>query len=288
MVKNDDTCYKIAEFALQSILYEAACFDKPGLVSPVSNGAHSDMDYFTFIDSTCSISKALKLCAEAGFSSDSPKEIFKNIRQIGIQGEKDMLTKTRGVNTHKGMLFLIGISCAAVSKCIYEKKNFICIEDIIKEMTEGIVEKELVRKVPNNEKNVSHGEKMFLIYGCKGIRGEIEEGLPIIFKNSLRYYEKNKELPQNDKLLQTLLYIMKLNEDTNILYRHSKEVLEEVKEKAACVLEAGGLYTSEGINLLNKMNYDFIERRISPGGSADLLAATVFFNLAKEYMAAIF
>lgn len=77
---------------------------------------------------------------------------------------------------------------------------------------------------------------------------------------------------------------MEYNDDTNILYRHSPEVLNKVKKTSRDVLSAGGLYTKQGKILLNKMNNDFIKAKISPGGSADLLAITVFFSLIKEYM----
>lgn len=285
MIINSNTYFKITEFALQAILYEASCCDKPGLVSPVSRGAHDDMDYFTFIDSTCSIAKTLNLCSSIGFSSRSIKEIFKAIRKEGISGEKEMLNKTGGVNTHKGMLFLMGICCSSVSKCIYEKKSFRCIKNIIKEMTKGICERELVNKKFVSNKSMSHGEKIYYKYGYKGVRGQVEEGLPLVLDIALNYYENNAELQKNDRLLQTLLYIMQYNDDTNILYRHSKEVLADVKEMAHTVLAAGGVYTEEGTILLNKMNMYFNKMKISPGGSADLLAITVFFSLVKGYMA---
>ena len=54
-----------------------------------------------------------------------------------------MFKITKGINTHKGMLFLIGTACAAIGKAIYEKKNFNQVQSIIKEMTKGIVQEEL-------------------------------------------------------------------------------------------------------------------------------------------------
>jgi len=138
-----DRAFIIGNFAVQAILYEVSCYPSPGLVSPISNGAHTDMDYFTFIDSTIALSKYFTLFAQQGLSEKTHKEIFKEIRKIGKDAEKEMFTKTNGINTHKGMLFLMGISCAAVGKAIYEKRDFTEIKDIIKSMTEGIVEEEL-------------------------------------------------------------------------------------------------------------------------------------------------
>ena len=38
----------IAETATYALLYEVALSPKPGLVDPISNGAHNDMDFQTF------------------------------------------------------------------------------------------------------------------------------------------------------------------------------------------------------------------------------------------------
>ncbi|MDP4107368.1 MAG: triphosphoribosyl-dephospho-CoA synthase, partial [Bacillota bacterium] len=106
--KNDQMINKISQeissFATQAMLYEVACYPSPGLVSPISNGAHKDMDFFTFIDSTSVLSKYLSLFVQEGFTDNSYKDIFNNIRTIGIEAENDMFSKTNGINTHKGML----------------------------------------------------------------------------------------------------------------------------------------------------------------------------------------
>ncbi|GAA3314249.1 hypothetical protein GCM10020331_006340 [Ectobacillus funiculus] len=70
------------------MLYEVACYPSPGLVSPISNGAHKDMDFLLFIDSTAVLSKYLSLFVQEGFTDNSYKDIFNNIRTIGIEAEK--------------------------------------------------------------------------------------------------------------------------------------------------------------------------------------------------------
>lgn len=42
--------------------------------------------------------------------------------------------------------------------------------------------------------------------------------------------------------------------------------------------------TVKGRRQINNMSKEFIQRNISPGGSADLLAVTVFMHLVQEYM----
>ena len=272
----------ISSLAIQAMIYEVSCYPSPGLVSPVSSGAHKDMNFFTFVDSTSVLSRYFTLFVQEGFSNKPYKEIFNSLREIGIKAEQDMFIKTKGINTHKGMLFLMGIACAAIGKTIYEKKSFKYIQNIIKEMTAGIVEKELI-SLKNTDAH-SHGEKLFLKYKTDGVRGEVERGIPIVFEFSLDFYKENSELSINDRLVHTLIGIMQICNDSTIIYRHSVEVLEEVKEEAQEIIAMGGMKTTKGRENINNLCTEFIERNISPGGSADLLGVTVFLSLVEEYM----
>ena len=284
----DDLAINIASLAVQAILYEASCNPSPGLVSRVSSGAHSDMDYFTFLDSTTSLINPLIHCAEAGLSSDSPVEIFRLIRRIGQLGEQQMFHKTAGVNTHKGTLFLMGICCAAGGKALHSGANFSSLQSIVQNMTEGLVESELSSRV-NELKNspasaLTHGERLFLTHKVEGIRGEVQRGLPTVFDFSLGFYKENHELSQNARLVQTLIGIMQFCEDSNILHRHSFAVLKEVQERAKQIISIGGMRTPAGIKAIEAMDEDFCRRKIAPGGSADLLGVTVFLHLFEGFM----
>lgn len=272
----------ISSFAVQAMIYEVSCYPSPGLVSPVSSGAHKDMNFFTFVDSTSVLSKYLTLFVQEGLTGKSNKEIFDSIRVIGVKAEKDMFLKTGGVNTHKGMLFLMGVACAAIGKAIYEKRDFKQVKSIIMEMTKGIVKSELFALKEKDK--LSHGEKLFLKYKTEGVRGEVERGMPTVFDFSLDFYKQNEDLSINDRLVHTLIGIMQICDDSTIIYRHSPEVLEEVKEKSKEIINLGGMRTSEGRESINKLCDEFIRRNISPGGSADLLGVTVFLYLVEEYM----
>lgn len=287
----DDQAINIASLAVQAILYEASCYPSPGLVSKVSSGAHNDMDYFTFLDSATALISPLIHCAEAGFSPDSPKEIFEQIRQIGLQGERQMFYKTRGVNTHKGTLFLMGVCCAAGGKALHSGAGFASLRGIIQDMTEGLVERELSLRVSELENTrpsmLTHGERLFLTHRVEGIRGEVQRGLPTVFDIALDVYKENHELSQNSRLVQTLLTIMQFSEDTNILHRHSFETLKEVQERAREIIALGGMKTAAGIKGIEEMDEDFCRRKIGPGGSADLLGVTVFLYLLEGFISGL-
>jgi triphosphoribosyl-dephospho-CoA synthase len=273
---------EIGSFAIQAMLYEVSCFPSPGLVSPVSNGAHTDMNYYTFIDSIATISKYFSMFAKEGFENNSEKDMFKSIRKIGIEAENQMFLKTKGINTHKGMIFLMGIACAATGRVIYKNMDFLSIKEIIIEMTSGIVRSELENL--DKYKQLSYGEKIFLEHNIKGIKGEVEAGMPSVFDFSLEFYNKCSDLKNNKRLVHTLIGIMQISDDTNIIHRHSIEVLKNVKEKAREIIKHGGMRTEKGMKMVESLSEEFVKRNISPGGSADLLGVTVFVDLVKKHM----
>lgn len=272
----------IGAMASKAILYEVSCFPSPGLVSPVSTGSHKDMNYYTFIDSTFAINKYLTLFANEGMKEYELPKIFANIKKIGIEAEKAMFTSTKNINTHKGMIFLIGISVAASSYAIYNRKKFSDIQNIIKEMCVGICKNDF--KNINKKHNLTHGEKLYLEYGIKGVRGEAEEGMPLVFNYSLKLYENNLSLEINDRLVHTLIGIMQFCDDSTVIHRTGIDGLNYVRNISKDIMNLGGMNTDFGKKMINKLNDDFIERNISPGGSADLLGVTVFLHFIKKYM----
>lgn len=278
---DDKVCLKLSEFAVEAMLYEASCYPSFGLVSPISNGSHKDMNFFTFIDSSVVLYPYILKFAKKSFCSDKPETIFKNIRRIGMFAEKAMLKKTGNVNTHKGMIFSMGLCVSAAAKALYEGYDFSNIKNIIKEMTYGIVEKELYQISKGNEEK-TNGEKVYEKYGHTGLRGEAEKGFPIIFNVALDVYEACDDLNENDRLIQTLITIMQYAEDSTILYRHNLEVLKEVQGLSKYIIEMGGIYSEKGRKNIVSISEQFEERNISPGGSADLLACTVFLSKTKK------
>ena len=269
-------------FAVQAMLYEATCFPSPGLVSPVSTGSHKDMDYFTFLDSTAVLSKYMHQFVRLGFSNNSYGQVFKVIRGLGKKAEKDMFLKTNGVNTHKGALFLLGMACAATGKAIYEKREFREIQNIIIGMTDGLVRQELENI--NGCSCLTHGEVVFLKFHSAGVRGEATAGLPTVFNNSLDFFRRHSDMPMNHRLIHTLIEIMSICDDSTILYRHGPDVLEWVKATAQSIIKIGGMKSCEGKRRIEQLCLDFIDKNISPGGSADLLGVTVFFYFVEQYM----
>jgi triphosphoribosyl-dephospho-CoA synthase len=278
----------IASLAQRAILYEVSTTPKPGLVDRDNAGAHKDMDFFTFMSSSSALYSGLYECALEGISfndSDNSK-LMDRLRIPGIRCEEAMFKATNGVNTHKGIIFSLGILCAAVGNLYrkQEKEQFLIEEicDEVKSITDGLTFKDF--KGINDKSKLTHGERLFKEYGFKGIRGEVETGFITVRKQAvpiIREWKDKKEFSLNDLFLQLLMSIMIESEDTNVIIRGGIESLIITKAMSEDFIKSGGMHSKDAREKLESMNSLFIEKNISPGGSADLLAVSIFLGLIE-------
>ena len=276
--KTDSLAYEVSQMALKAMISEVSTFPSFGLVSPISSGAHKDMDYYTFLNSAVAITPFLKKMFEVGYSYYSPEYIFDAIRDIGKECEKKMFEATNNINTHKGMIFLMGISMAAIGKALYENKEFYQIQDIIKSMVKNILDdfKELHKK-----EKLTHGERLYLEYGFTGIRGQVQDGLSVLFDNIIDNYI-NSDLKENDLYTQILIELMARVEDSTVVYRHDISTLRKVQSDAKDLLNMGGIFTEKGRQKCHHLEDLYIKENISPGGCADLLASSILLIDVKK------
>jgi triphosphoribosyl-dephospho-CoA synthase len=99
---------EVARLAVRSLHAELCLYPKPGLVSPVDSGSHDDMDAETFMRSMFALRHYFKKICLAGLN-DAP---FAQLKALGIAAETTMLKATRGINTHRGAIFSLGMLCA--------------------------------------------------------------------------------------------------------------------------------------------------------------------------------
>lgn len=288
MKAKEDFAHYIASTAQRAILYEVSTTPKPGLVDRENSGAHKDMDFFTFMASSSSLYRGMYQCALEGFSfeSEDRRELLNILRKPGIECEKEMFKTTDGVNTHKGIIFSLGILSAVVGS-LYRKYgfNYFSAEEVCEEVKK--ISKDLSLKDfrnINDKKVLTHGERLFKEYGLKGIRGEVENGFYTVRTSAvgvLRHWKHDNTSSINDIFLEILINLMAYSEDTNVIIRGGVESLEYVKAVSRDFLKAGGMKQVDAKEKLNIMNSHFIERNISPGGSADLLAVTIFLGMVE-------
>jgi len=280
--KEKSVINKLTSFATKAILYEISLSPKPGLVSFSDTGSHTDMNFFTFLNSSASLTPFFTEFCNLGYHfSGDYKNALPQIREIGLRAETAMFSATKGVNTHKGIVFLFGLSLFSIAKLLSEKDSFNDNEfrKIIKKICKGIVANELVN---DGKQATTHGEKVYQKYGLKGagVRQEVEDAFPSVFHQSLSFFNKNlnsisinNEYSVQQILQKGMLYIMTVNNDSNILYRSNLETLKEFQILAQKAIDNNDAYTE-----LCKF---CLTNNISPGGSADLLSVALLLHFVK-------
>ncbi|MDR1836012.1 MAG: triphosphoribosyl-dephospho-CoA synthase CitG [Fusobacteriaceae bacterium] len=281
----EEFCEQISAWAIESMLSELSATPKPGLVDRNNSGAHRDMDFFTFIQSASALHLSFYKMTQLGkASSRRPIErLLPLLRALGREAEAKMYSATKGVNTHKGAIFSLGLACATAGwlydqeilsyETICDNIRILCV-DLCKDDFQNL----------SNKKKLTKGERMYMTYGFKGARGEAESGYQTVCKIALPVFSQmiSTGYSRNDAIVQTLLHLIAHTLDTNILSRHDLSVAQYAQQYASKVIALGGVETPAGRAALLKMDQDFIDRYISPGGCADLLAVTGLFHRIQE------
>lgn len=273
----------IASIAVRALLYEVLATPKPGLVDKRNSGAHRDMDIFTFETSALALQPYFKAFVSHGIvgCSASAETLLTELRPIGIRAELAMLHATGGINTHKGIIFSMGLLCAALGR-LYGRQEPCGREALQKECR--IIAAPLAQDFQRITAHtaVTHGEKLFAARGIRGARGEAVDGFPTLFSVALpRFYElRQKGLDLNDAGALTLLSILAVSDDTNVSSRASCAYLEGLQHRLRQLIRdrpEQGDYRS----LLESLDREFIAENVSPGGSADILAMLYFIHFLE-------
>ncbi len=281
----------VIDWAEKALLYEVAATPKPGLVDRRDNGAHEDMDFFTFLDSIRALAPFFDDYFYAGyFHNDTMPELFRRIRTIGKKAEQAMMTATKGINTHKGANFSFAIILSATgyflrgkSACdncsvLFTKDDTNSILEIAAEMCHGLVTKDFAGLEAKTD--LTYGEKLYLDHGLTGIRGEAEAGYPALDRVVLPYFRENRHQSREELCLNGLVLLMSTVEDGNIIHRGGIEAWQQVKTETRLMTQC--CLSEEPLRAwLTEYNREMIKRRLSPGGAADLLALAIFFALLE-------
>ena len=305
---SEQTAERLSSLSMQALLYEVSVTPKPGLVDRNNNGAHKDMDIFTFEASAVSLNRWFREFALCGLNAgdDPMPRVFSRLRSAGIEAEDCMFRATGGINTHKGLIFSLSVLNCAMGILMRDGGTptpgevsstvRLLTSDIMKDF-EGVTE----------ETAKTHGEKLYAKYGIRGIRGEAASGYATVTGTGLRVLSSCLAggWSFNDAGAATLLHIIAETEDSNIVSRSSYEELLEIRDRIRKKLKECGFPETEGslpassaghdcpsgtavdapgelpspaplLAFAEELDREFIARNISPGGSADLLALTFF------------
>jgi len=78
--------------------------------------------------------------------------------------------------------------------------------------------------------------------------------------------------------VQALFALVAYVDDTNVLWRGGSDGLAFAKARARRFLGRGGVLAPDWRAHAAAVHGEFVERRLSPGGCADLLAVTLFLS----------
>lgn len=241
----------LAGAAHDALIAELETTPKPGLVDLNNNGSHKDMDAETIRKSASALLPYFKDAVLLGMSGCSMKEL----RTRGIAADKEMFEATGGVNTHQGMVYSMGLLLAGMGK------SLICGGDYISNAS-ALAKEDADRDF--------------------GATAHAVAGFPdaIYCAKQLAFHKGNHG--ENPAAVFALIDSIARLDDSNLIRRGGAEGLEYAKKKAA---EVAALPADERLCAANDFDEEMIERNLSPGGSADMLALAFLIEEWNKYKA---
>lgn len=258
---------QLAGLAVRALHDEIDLTPKPGLVDRRGSGAHNDMSAALLHDSADSLFAPLRECFYAGSDLAIGPHLRARIGVIGRAGEAAMLRITLGVNTHRGALWALGLLSTAIGTGATEITDILDVAARLARLADPAAP----RRVAD-----SNGARARRRYGVPGALGQAQAGFPIVVEHGLPALRTGGPT-------HALLALMAHLDDTCLLHRGGITGLTDVRYAAQAVLAAGGPAAEEGARHFEALDHLCATRRLSPGGSGDLLAVALFLDALDRW-----
>jgi triphosphoribosyl-dephospho-CoA synthase len=261
----------VADLAVRALVEEAELTPKPALVDRRGGGAHDDMDLVLLRRSAYALRPTFGELATRAHHCAPSRRLREELATIGRRGEEAMFAVTRGVNTHRGAIWALGLLAAAVAM----SQPGAAPAEIA--ALAGQVAAFPDRHAPTK---ASHGSLAAGRYGVAGARGEARRGFPHVVGVALPTLRAAREAGCVERLarLDALVALVANLDDTCLLHRGGRVALRDAQTGARAVLDAGGNATAAGRRALRSLEAALLRHNAAPGGSADMLAATLFLD----------
>ncbi|WP_082503728.1 triphosphoribosyl-dephospho-CoA synthase MdcB [Methylobacterium sp. Leaf117] len=260
---------RIARLATACLHRELATYPKPGLVSHVDSGSHSDMDAGRFRASADALEPFFAELAEAGAAGAE----MAHLRRIGLAAEAAMRAATGGVNTHRGAIFGLGLLSAAAGASGMRPAAGSLGAHVRARHADAILDGPELLHAPGARARRRHG--------VGGAPAEAAAGFPSLYGTGLPALRRARALrpdaPEAARV-EACLALVACLEDTNLLHRGGPEGYAFARAEAARFIAAGGIAPDDWFSRAEALHRAFVARRLSPGGAADLLAMTLFVD----------
>ena len=270
---------RIASLASGCLIDEARLTPKPGLVDSRGSGSHKDMTLALLEKSARTLEATFLEMATASWGQPVDMALRSKLGLIGRTGEKQMLLATGGINTHRGAIWALGLLVAACSvlKGKGSAQEVIGIAAAISRIADPALEGVSLQ---------SHGLNVKERYKKPGAREEAQTGFPHITQKGLPTLIESRKrgLAFDLCAINALLSIMTTLSDTCVISRAGLEGLKKTQDGAANVLACGGMGCEKGEKAFLRLDATLRQINGSPGGAADLLAATFFVDRLNQVL----
>ena len=197
-----------------------------------------------------------------------------DLRAIGLRAEAAMMAATSGVNAHRGAIFSLGLICAAAGALSDRPR----IAEAYA-LAVGRLWGPAIRNVPASA--ASHGGRAARRYGVGGAGAEAAAGFPTIRSAGLPALRSGRARAAQDPMaarVACFFALLAVVDDTNLLHRGGADGLGTARTAAADFMAAGGIAAVDWQARALDVHRAFVAARLSPGGCADLLAATLLLD----------
>jgi triphosphoribosyl-dephospho-CoA synthase len=284
---------QLARYAVTALVEEAQLTPKPALVDRRGSGAHRDLDLAIMLRSAHALEPAFAALARAARHRGEPSALLRaELAQIGRAGEQAMLQATGGSNAHRGAIWIVGLLVAGASMPggVRVADNILSSANPARlEVAQVCTLAAQIACFPDRfaAPADSHGERARQRYQVGGARREAQDGFPHVVDIGLPALRaaRARGVGENAARLDALLSIMASLDDTCLLHRAGLPGLHAAQQGARSVLHAGGSSTPDGQAALGALELALLSLNASPGGAADLLAATLFLDMLAHHNA---
>jgi triphosphoribosyl-dephospho-CoA synthase len=270
----DGVAARLARFAVDALLEEAHLTPKPALVDRRGSGAHRDLNLAAMTRSAHALEPTFAALADASRGKGPSAALRTELAAIGRAGETAMTRATGGSNAHRGAIWIVGLLVAGATICHDAGEpwharpvcelgaQIACFPDYAAVAAD------------------SNGARVRARYGVGGARREAQFGFPHVLHAGLPTLQATRGRGDGEDAarIDALLSIMTTLDDTCLLHRAGPPALDAARRGAREVLAQGGSASLPGRAALHRLDQTLLALNASPGGAADLLAATLFID----------
>ncbi|SCC94226.1 putative 2-(5''-triphosphoribosyl)-3'-dephosphocoenzyme-A synthase [Thiomonas sp. X19] len=236
------------------------------------SGAHHDLDLARMLRSAEALRLPLTQMAQAARGARPSSALRTQLASIGRSAEQRMLMATGGANAHRGAIWALGLLVAAAS--LHGEQE---VDAELLASTAAAIARHPDQNAVDTD---SHGVRICRRYGVGGAKAEACDGFPHALQIGLPCLRQARArgCGEQHARLDALLAIMSRLADTCLLHRGGPAALDTARRGAQSVLDLGGSSAAQGMQALMRLDHELLALHASPGGSADLLAVTLFLD----------